>query len=126
MTKTYRIWFWILAVLSFLLCVGPLAAYSVSALIAADLVIEKVALASTVFIVLIMSVVSWLNKIALRSRLWIILIGLYICLDSIMTPLIIIAACQVIDEIIVCPIKNNLSTKLTISKELDKRLSIGG
>lgn len=93
MTKTYRIWFWILAVLSFLLCVGPLAAYSVSALIAADLVIEKVALASTVFIVLIMSVVSWLNKIALRSRLWIILIGLYICLDSIMTPLIIIAAC---------------------------------
>lgn len=126
MTKTYRIWFWILAVLSFLLCVGPLAAYSVSALIAADLVIEKVALASTVFIVLIMSLVSWLNKIALRSRLWIILIGLYICLDSIMTPLIIIAACQVIDEIIVCPIKHNLSTKLTISKELDKRLSVGG
>lgn len=122
MTKTYRIWFWILATLSFLLCVGPLACYSISALISAELIIEKVALCGTVFAVLIMSVVSWLNKIALRSRLWILLIGLYICLDSIMTPLIIIAVCQVIDELIVCPLKNSLSNKLTISKELDKRL----
>jgi hypothetical protein len=39
-----------------------------------------------------------------------------------MTPLIIIAVCQVIDELIVCPVKNSLSNKLTISKELDKRL----
>lgn len=122
MTKKYRMWYWVLAITSVLLCAGPLVAYSITALITADLVVEKVALCSTVFIVLIMSVIAWLNKIALRSRLWILLIGLYVCLDSVMTPLIVIAACQVVDEIIICPIKQNIATKLTIHKELDKRL----
>jgi hypothetical protein len=122
MTKTYRIVFWILAAISILLNVGPLAAYSISALVTADLVVEKVALCSTVFIVLILTAVAAINKVAMKSRLWILLIGIYICLDSVMTPIIIIGICQILDELIVSPLKSNFGTKLTISKELDKRL----
>lgn len=126
MTKTYRIWYWILAAASILLNVGPFVGYTFTALFSATLTTEKVALCTTVFIVLILTAISLVNKVAMKSRLWILLIGIYICLDSVMTPIIIIGVCQVVDELVVCPIKSRFSTKLTISKELDKRLAAGG
>lgn len=120
-TGNCRKLFLLFSTLSFCLNIAPLGYYIIKALIEADLTHEKVALTSMVFIVLILSIVSWVNKITLRSKLWIILIGLYICLDYIMTPLIIIAICQVIDELIISPLAKNYKTKLTINKEMDKR-----
>lgn len=120
-TSRFRLSFWILAVMSFMLNVAPLAIYAINAVVAADLVYEKVALSMTVFIVLIMTLISMVNKIAFRSRLWIALIGIYVCIDSIMTPLIIIAVCQIIDELIISPLKKNQKNKLIINKEMDKR-----
>ena len=122
MTKTYRFKYWMLFALSLLLNICPLAVYTIQALFQGQLVYQKVALTMTVFIVLIMTVISIVNKITLRSRLWIILIGLYLCLGEILTPLIIIAVCQIADEIIVHPLKGHYKNKLTISKEIDKRL----
>lgn len=122
MTKKYRLLYWILAISSLLLNICPLAVYSIKAAVESNLVYEKIALTLTVFIVLILTAVAFINKIALRSRLWLILIGVYICLGEILTPLIIIAVCQVLDELIVSPLKKYYNTKLTIHKELDKRL----
>ena len=120
-TKHYRLWYWVFFAFSLLCNICPLAVYSIKALIESDSTPEKVALSTTVFIVLIMTVISIINKHAMRSRLWIILIGIYICLDSIMTPLIIIAVCQVLDELVVCPLKNSFKNKLIINKQIDKR-----
>lgn len=122
MTKKYRRLYWLFFAVSIMLNFGPLIGYTIKALIESNLIHEKVALCLTVFIVLIMSAICLINKTVLKSRLWILLIGLYICLDYIMTPLIIIAVCQVLDELIVCPLKNNFKTKLTIHKEMDKRV----
>ena len=122
MTKKYRRNYWILLILSILLNVCPLAVYTIKAVFESSVVYQKVALVSTVFIVLIMTAVSIVNKVALKSRLWIILIGLYICLDYIMTPLIIIAVCQVADELIVSPLKKSAKNKLIINKQIDARL----
>lgn len=114
---------WILFLIATILCnIGPLAYYTVKALIVSDLVYEKVALSLTVFIVLILSCVALVNKVALRSRLWIVLIGLWCCLDNFIEPLIVIACCQTLDELIFSPLKNYFKIKLTINKELDKRL----
>ena len=121
-TKKHRLWYWIFFALSLLLNVGPLTVYTIKAVIEADLVYEKVTLVMTVFVVLIMTVISLINKVAMRSRLWVILIGIYFCLDYIMTPLIIIAVCQVVDEIIVSPLKKHFREKLSINKEIDRRL----
>lgn len=120
-TKKNRLWYWIFFAFSLLLNVAPLATYAIKAVIEADLVYEKVTLVMTVFIVLIMTIISIINKVAMRSRLWIILIGIYFCLDYIMTPLIIIAVCQVVDEIIVSPLKKHFKEKLSINKEIDRR-----
>lgn len=109
-------------IVSLLLNIAPLAFYTIKALIDADLTHEKVALSMTVFIVLIMTVVSIANKIVLKSRIWIIMLGIYICLDTVLTPLIIIAVCQIVDELLITPLKKNFKSKKIINKEMDKRL----
>lgn len=120
-TAKFRLLYWIFFAASLLLNVAPLTFYTVGALCSASLVYEKVALCMTVFVVLIMTIISMLNHVALKSRLWIVLIGIYICLGEILTPLIVIACCQITDEIIVSPLKVSFRNKLTINKELDLR-----
>lgn len=108
--------------LHILLNIAPIAIYIIKALIEANLTTEKVTLCSTVFIALILSVVSWVNNIAMRSRLWIVLIGLYICLKSLITPLMIIAVCQVVDELIVAPVMRSARENAKINAQIDKRM----
>lgn len=120
-TAKFRSLYWLFFFVSLLLNVGPLVIYSVGALASAALVYEKVALCMTVFIVLIMTIISFINKVTLRSRLWIVLIGIYVCLGEILTPLIMIASCQIVDELIVSPLKASFRNKYTINKELDMR-----
>lgn len=111
-----------LSILSFLLYAGPFIIYVLLGLFSDALVVEKVSLVSTILIVGIMTVVASANKMVLRSRLWILLIGLYCCLDNIMTPLIIVAVCQVVDELIVSPLAKYCKNKTSINAELDRRL----
>lgn len=114
----------LLTCVSILLNIGPLCGYVIKAVLNADLVTEKIALSMTVLIVVILTVVSFVNKVALRSRLWILLIGMYLCLDSIMTPLVIIATCQVIDELLINPLSHHYKTRYKINKEIDLRGNI--
>lgn len=122
MTRKYRMAFWVLWSIHMLLNVCPLAVYTIMALVEGQLIYEKVALTMTVFVVLILTLVSIINKITLRSRLWIILIGVYVCLGEILVPLIVIAFCQIADELVICPLKEHYKRKLTINKEIDKRV----
>lgn len=121
MTKRYRTLFWIFTIVSILLNIGPTAAYVITGLIQSTAVTEKVTLSMTLLIVLIMSIISWVNKTTMRSKIWVLIIGLYFCLDNIITPLLIIGITQIIDEWIISPLVNNFKLKLTINKELDKR-----
>lgn len=121
-TIRYKRLYVIFLILSTLLTLAPVTVYTIKALIESDLVHEKVSLMLTVFIVLILTCVTIVNKQAMRSRLWIMLIGLYICLDYIMGPLIIIAVCQVVDELIVCPAKKGFKEKYSINKQIDRRV----
>lgn len=120
-TKKYHIAAIILLVVSILLNVAPLATYVMLGLTSGAVIVEKVALTSTIFIVLIMSCVAWMNKTVMRSRIWLIMLGLFFCLDSIATPLIIIAITQVVDELVVCPLRARYKNRYTINKEIDKR-----
>lgn len=120
-TKKYRICAAILLIISILFNVAPLAAYTITGLVEADLVIEKVALTSTVFVVAILSVVAWVNKTTMRSRVWIVMLGLYFCLDTFVTPLLIIAITQILDEWIISPLHRYFRNKYTINKEIDHR-----
>lgn len=120
-SKKYKSLFILFFAVSLLLNVAPVAIYVIDALIGGALVQEKVALCMTVFVVLIMSAVAWANKIVLRSRIWVIIIGLYFILDYFVAPLLIIGICQIIDEWIASPLSKHYKNLYTINRQMDKR-----
>jgi hypothetical protein len=121
-TKKYRARRNILTALSLALNLGPVAGYAIAGVAQSDLVREKLVLSLTVFVVLILSIVSAVNRIAMRSRIWIVLIGIYVCLGEILIPLLVIGGSQILDETLVTPLRRHYSTKTTISAEIDRRL----
>ena len=123
MTKKLKRKYILATILSFLLNVCPLLVFTIIAFISGTAIVHKVTLSMTLLIVLIFTAVTFINKTVFRSKLWILLIGLWLCLDNILTPLIVFAACQVIDELIVTPLKNYYKNRYIINKEMDTRLS---
>lgn len=122
MTKRYRIIFSILALFHFMANILPAGVYLIKAYIESTLVSEKIVMSTTVLLVLMFTILSIINKVAFRCRIWILLIGLYICLDYIMTPIVIFAICQTVDELILSPLCNWYKLRLRMSIEMDKRL----
>ena len=122
MTKKYRRLFWLFTILSLLLNIAAPAYYIFDGLMGDGIIVEKVALSASVFIVIMLSAVAYVNKTTMRSRIWILLLGLYVCLDTILTPLLIIAITQILDEWIISPLAKSYRNKLTINKQIDKRM----
>ena len=122
MTKKLKRKYIIATILSFLLNVCPLLMFTIIAFISGTAIVHKVTLSMTLLIVLIFTAITFFNNTVFRSKLWILLIGLWICLDNILTPLIVFAACQVIDELIVTPTKNYYKNRYIFNKEIDTRL----
>lgn len=123
-TKKYRIGYWILTVLSWVLVFGPLAGYFIYAMIISGTV-QKAGLVSTLFAAIVLTVISVIMKLHLRSALFILLLGIYIAIDKISVLLIVVSVCSVLDELVVSPLQRIFKSKLSINKEMDKRLSDG-
>lgn len=122
MTKKYRSTYLALVIISVILNLFPVAFYVAKAFIESSATYQKVALSSTIFISLILTCVSLLTKVNIRSVIWILFIGLYVCLDSIINMIMFIAIFQVTDELVITPLKKMVKNKWIINKELDKRL----
>ena len=120
-TRSYEFKAFICGLLSLACLIGPFIYYSIAALSNEGLVYEKVALAGSVLVVGIMTLVSIVNNIALRSRIWIVLFALYLCLDSFIVPLFVIGACQIANELIFSPLRKHFAQKASINLEIDKR-----
>lgn len=121
MTSRYKILSMMFSVISLTLNLAPIAIYVIKAYLGDGVTHEKVALSMTVFVVLIMSAVAWFNKVTVRSRIWVIIIGLYFTLDKFAEPLILIGVTQIVDEWIVSPIKKRFKNLHIINKAIDKR-----
>lgn len=122
MTKKYKKLYILFTILSALCFIGPAAFFTAQAFLVGTAVVSKIALSSTVLIVAILSIIAAANKIAMRSRLWILLIGLFLCLDHIMLIVFTIGSCQILDELIFSPIAKYYKNKYIINKEIDNRL----
>lgn len=121
-TKKCRRAYWILTILSFILVMGPLLYYVGAAYLAGSIVVtKKLALSATLILTIILWAIGTIQKIAYRSKIFLVLLGLYFCLDSIIMPLVIISICQITDEIIITPARKRTKIRLITNKELDKR-----
>lgn len=121
-TRNYRIGSFICSLLNFLAYLGPFAYYFILALSGEAQDGQKFALTATLIVVGIMTIVAVVNKVALRSRIWIILFGLFVCLDSFIEPIIIIGICQILSEIVLEPLQKWFANKASINAEIDKRM----
>lgn len=115
-TKTYIFHFlsWILTFLPILIWLGIALAKSND--------VTKTALAISVLIAFLLTLVNLLLKYSIRSTIWILLIGIYVALKDITPLLIIIAVCTIIDEFIVHPLYKHYKERYHINKEIDKRV----
>lgn len=65
---------------------------------------EKFALGACVCTSIVLFIIQALNEKHFRCTLWIILLGIYMCLDNIAPFLLMIAICTILDDILVRPI----------------------
>lgn len=121
MTKKYHILSITFFISSVLANIGPLLFFIVSAYTQADIVTEKLAMTASLVMSIILTAVWVITRIQLRSRLWIILIGLFLCLDYALPAILTIAICQIVDELIICPLQKRYKNLYIINKEIDKR-----
>lgn len=121
-TKKFKILYITFSIISFLLTLGPVSFYIVKGYINADLTKEKVALTGVILCAIILTAVNILIKHHVRSTIWLLMLGIYYCVDNIMPLLLMIAIGTILDEFIVSPLKKSFKNKKTINSEIDKRI----
>lgn len=120
-TKKYTNLYWLFRSISFLVLIVPLIVYGVKGFIEGD-VTEKFTLGMTISIAAILVALNILFKYHIRSTIWIIVLGIYFCIDNIMPLLLCIAIGTILDEFIFTPLYKSYKNKATINKEIDKRV----
>lgn len=120
MTKKYKIKLNICRLLSFTITVLPVIIYTIKGFMDGTIG-EKVSLGICVILALIFVLINVMFKYHIRSTLWVLLIGIYVCIDNIIPLLIIMAATTIIDEFVLVPLINKYKNKYIINKEIDLR-----
>ena len=120
MTSKYKKLYETFKILSWSVTILPLVVYFVIAFSKAEIV-HKLAIGSMLTIVLILTVINIIGKLQLRSPLFLLLIGIYVGLGQILTPLVITTCGVVLDEFIFTPLYKKYKQLYIINREIDKR-----
>ena len=120
MTNKYKNIYRTFKLLSWAVTILPLIVYFVIAFSKAE-VVHKLAIGSMLTIVLILTVINVIGKLQLRSPLFLLLIGIYVGLGQILTPLVITSCGVVLDEFIFTPLYKKYKQLYVINREIDKR-----
>lgn len=106
--------------MSIFLVIVPLIIYSVLGFINGSIG-EKTALGFTLITCLIFVCMNIVFKYHIRSTIWILLLGIQICLSNITSLLIIISTSTMLDEFVFSPLYKKYKNKYVINNEIDKR-----
>ena len=120
MTKKYKTKLNVCRLLSFTLTVLPVIIYAIMGFMHGSNG-EKVSLGICVVLALIFVLINVMFKYHIRSTLWVLLIGIYVCIDNIIPLLIIMATTTIIDEFALVPLINKYKNKYVINNEIDLR-----
>lgn len=120
-TRKYKTLSILFLALSILVLVAPLAYYSVVGFIEGETT-EKFTLGMTFVIAAILFVINILFKFHIRSTIWILVLGIYFCLDNILPLIFMVAVGNILDEFLFTPLHKHYKSKASINKEIDKRI----
>lgn len=125
--KTKRIYI-ILTIISFLLLFGPIlvalgiAVYHSFIAGVATISIAKVSIFSTSVIIFgMLTIISIARKMVFKSSVWVLVVALHLLLTNIAWMVVTIGVCQIVDELIITPLRKYYKQRWVINKEMDKR-----
>ena len=121
MTKKYKTLYILFKIMSILIIFVPLTIYIIKGFTIAQPT-QKFILSAALIICIILTGINILLKMNIRSTLWVLVLGIYFCLESIQDLLLCIAISTILDEFIFTPLYKNYKSKYSINKEIDKRL----
>lgn len=121
-TKITRIKYWIAVGIDWALLYLPIAIYVI--MVAADTeggAGGKVAVVACLMIAAVVALMNAITKVRLRCPIWIVLIGLYIAINNMLLPLIIImAVATILDDFLFAPLITHYRAKLISCKTYDE------
>lgn len=120
-TRKYKNLSILFLALSILVLVAPLAYYSIVGFIEGETT-EKFTLGMTFVIASILFVINILFKFHIRSTIWVLVLGIYFCLDNILPLIFMVAIGNILDEFLFTPLHKHYKSKASINKEIDKRI----
>lgn len=120
-TRKYKALSTLFLALSILLLVAPLAYYSIQGFIEGETT-DKFTLGITFVIACILFTINIMFKFHIKSTIWIIVLGIYFCLDNILPMIFMVAIGNILDEFVFTPLHKHFKSKAMINKEIDKRI----
>lgn len=119
-TKKYKKIYLCCSITSWIITLVPLIVYVVKAFIEGSIV-NKLSLGLMLTSAIILTLINLVAKMHLKTPIWMLVIGIYFCLDNIMPLLVILVLSTMIDELILTPMAKNYKNKFIINKEIDQR-----
>lgn len=119
-TNKYKKRYRILQALSIIVTALPLIAYVIYGFIQGT-VGQKATLTLTLIVCIILVVINFVFKYHIRSTIWLLLIGIHLCVNNIETLLILVALTTMLDEFVLAPLAKKSREKYVINNEIDKR-----
>lgn len=119
-TKKAKTKYIVFKTLSICLTFLPLIVYVVMAFIKGA-PLQKFTMGCMVTLALIFVALNVIMKYNIRSTVWVLILGIYLCLDNITPLLIIMAVSTILDEFIVSKLAIKYKNQFTINKEIDLR-----
>ena len=105
---------------SALVTLGPMLYYVMKGLITGSEV-QKFTMGSMCVVAICLFAVNALAKVSLRCPMWILLMGVYTCLDKIETLLIILCITTILDDFWLGPAAKHYKQRYLMNKEMDRR-----
>lgn len=120
-TKKYKTLYRLFHLASIVVLVAPLIYYLVIAVMNADTV-QKVSLGIMFSMACVLTVLNIAFKKHYRSTIWILLLGIFMCLQEILPLVIMLAVATILDEFIFTPLYLKYKNLCIINGQIDRRI----
>lgn len=121
-TKKYQVLSRLFGALSLVVTIVPVLVY-VALGFANGEIHQKVTLGITFTLAMLLLAINIIFKFHIRSIIWILVLGIYFCIDNIMPLLLVLAIGTILDEFVLTPLHKSYKSKMKINREIDKRIS---
>lgn len=120
-TKKYKTKYTVAKGMSIALTVGPMLYYMILGFSVAEPA-KKVILSMTAICAIMLTFINIVFKMHIRSTIFLLMLGIHICIDNITGLIIVMAATTLVDEVLLVPLAKKYKAKYTINKEIDERI----